>query len=69
MTHALDLLNQTGVRAMAMEDGMTIGMWRDLDGPEVRAALRVLGADRLPVRYLDGPGIPARYKERRVADD
>jgi hypothetical protein len=33
---------------------------------EARAALRIFGLDRRPVRYLDGAGIPMRYKERRV---
>jgi hypothetical protein len=37
-----------------------------MDGPEVRAALRVFGSDGLPVRYLDGAGIPMRYELRRV---
>lgn len=41
-------------------------MWSDLDGPEVRAALRTFGSDRLPVRYLDGVGVPMRYKVRQV---
>ena len=48
-------------------DGViTIGVWSDLDGPEVRAALRTSESDRVPVRYLDGGGIPMRYKVRRV---
>jgi hypothetical protein len=37
-----------------------------LDGPEVRAALRTFGSDRLPIRYLDGAGVPVRYKMRWV---
>jgi len=59
------LLNRAGVRIMALECGATIGMWSDLDGQEVRAALLTLGSDRLPFRYLDGAGIPMRYKGRR----
>jgi hypothetical protein len=51
---------------MALEGGATIGVWSDLDGPEVRAALRTFGSDRLPLRYLDGAGVPMRYKVRRV---
>jgi hypothetical protein len=46
------ILNRAGVRIMALEGGATIGVWSDLDGPEVRAALRVLGSHLLPVRYL-----------------
>lgn len=63
---ASDVLKRAGVRIMALEGGVTIGVWSDLDGPEVRAALRAFGSDRLAIRYLDGAGIPMRYKLRRV---
>jgi hypothetical protein len=66
LARASAVLNRAGVRIMALEGGATIGVWSDLDGPEVRAALRTLGSDRLPVRYLDGAGVPMRYKVRRV---
>ena len=66
MARASAVLNRAGVRIMALEGGATIGVWSDLDGPEVRAALRTFGSDRLPVRYLDGAGVPMRYKLRRV---
>ena len=39
-----------------------IGIWSDLDGPEIRAALQEVG-------YLDGPGIPPPYSTRRVAGE
>lgn len=64
LAHASAVLNRAGVRIMALEDGAGIGVWSDLDGPEVRAALRVFGSGRLPVRYLDGADIPMRYKLR-----
>jgi hypothetical protein len=63
---ASGVLNRAGVRIMALEGGATIGVWSDWDGPEVRAALRAFGSHRLPLRYLDGAGIPMRYKSRRV---
>jgi hypothetical protein len=66
LARASAVLNRAGVRIMALEGGATIGVWSDLDGPEVRAALRTFGSDRLPVRYLDGAGVPMRYKLRRV---
>jgi hypothetical protein len=66
LARASAALNRAGVRIIALEGGATIGLWSDLDGPEVRAALRTFGSDRLPVRYLDGAGIPVRYKVRRV---
>jgi hypothetical protein len=52
---------------MQLEGVTTIGVWSDLDGPEIRAALRTSASDGVPVRYLDGAGIPMRYKLRRVA--
>jgi hypothetical protein len=66
LARASALLNRAGVRLMALEGGATIGVWSDLDAPEVRAALRAFGSDRLPARYLDGTGVPVRYKLRRV---
>jgi hypothetical protein len=60
------LLNQAGVRIMTLEGGTTIGVWSDLDGPEIRTALRTLASPNLPIRYLDGAGIPMRYKARHV---
>jgi len=69
LTRASTVLNRAGVRIMALEAGATIGVWSDLDGPEVRAALRAIGSDRLPVRYLDGAGVPMRYKARRLVGE
>ena len=39
LARASAVLNRAGVRIMALEGGATIGVWSDLDGPEVRAAL------------------------------
>ena len=66
LARASALLNRAGVRIVALDGGATIGVWSDLDGPEVRAALRTFGSDRLPLRYLDGAGVPMRYKVRWV---
>ncbi len=66
LARASAALKRAGVRIMALEGGATIGVWSDMDGPEVRAALRTFGSDRLPVRYLDGAGVPMRYKLRRA---
>ena len=60
------ILNSAGVRIMRLAGQFTIGIWSDLDGPEIHTALRSLDMDRQPVRYLDGDGIPARFKVRRV---
>ncbi len=63
---ASHVLRRNGVRFMQIDGKHVGGVWSDLDGPELRAALRILGTDHLPVRYLDGTGIPARYKLRDV---
>jgi hypothetical protein len=69
LAHASAVLNRAGVRIIALGGRTMIGLWSDLDRPEVRAALRGLGSERLPVRYLDAPGVPLRYKVRRVEGD
>ena len=53
---------------MALE-GLTVGVWSDLDCPNIRLALRTLHLHQLPILYLDGAGIPLRYKTRRVAGE
>jgi hypothetical protein len=67
LARASEVLNRAGVRIMSLEGGVTMGVWSDLDAMEIRAALRALRSDHLPVRYLDSGGIPGRYKEREVA--
>jgi hypothetical protein len=66
LARASGVLYRAGVRIMRLEGVETIGVWSDLDGPEMRAALVTVGWDRLPVRYLDGAVVPMRYKTRRV---
>jgi len=66
LIQARALLNRTGVRIMQFEGITTIGLWSDLDGPEIREALRTLGHERLSVLYLDGADVPIRYKLRQV---
>ena len=66
LARASAVLNRGGVRLMQLDGVTTIGIWSDLDGPEVRKVLRVFGSDGLPVRYLDGAAVPMRYKLRRV---
>jgi hypothetical protein len=69
LASASRMLNRAGVRIMRVEDTITIGLWSDLDGPEIRAALSTLGMGETPVRYLDGAGIPMGYKLRRVGGE
>jgi hypothetical protein len=60
------VLNRAGVRIMRLESGFVIGVWSDLDSLALRNALQALDLAGLPVRYLDGAGVPLRYKVRRV---
>jgi hypothetical protein len=66
LARASAVLNRAGVRLMNLNSVPAIGVWSDLDGPEIRATLRAFGSDAVPFRYLDGPGVPMRYKVRRV---
>ena len=66
LTRASAVLNRAGVRIMTLDGGATIGVWSDLDGQEVRAALHSFGLGRLSVCYLDGPQVPMLYKVRHV---
>jgi hypothetical protein len=59
-------LERAGVRLIHLDGAISIGVWSDLDRPEIRLAIRAFGSGRLPVRYLDGNGIPTRYKSRQV---
>jgi hypothetical protein len=63
------ILNQAGVRKFPLDGELVIGVWADLDGPEIRAALKTIQSDVYPVRYLDGPGTPEEYKGRQVAGE
>lgn len=68
-TQAGAILKANGVRLLQLDGVTTIGLWSDLDGPHIRAALKVFHPEETPVRYLDGPGIPMRYKARKVAGE
>jgi hypothetical protein len=59
-------LNRAGVRLMTIDAQATVGIWADLDSAELRQALRLLGLGRAPVRYLDGSGVPMRYKATKL---
>jgi hypothetical protein len=60
------VLSRAGVRLMRIDGADFVGVWSDLDGPEIRQALRAFGSDPLSVRYLDGDGVPMRFKLRGV---
>jgi len=60
------MLCVAGVCLMHLDSVPAVGVWSDLDGPEVRAALKIMESNNWPVRYLDGEGIPSPYKVRAV---
>lgn len=59
------ILNAAGVRIIDI-GRIVIGVWSDLDGPEIRRALLALRHADSPVCYLDGAQVPDRYKLREV---
>lgn len=69
LVRAAALLNQVGVRIVQSEGGDAIGVWSHLDSAPISKALRILGASQASVLYLDGPGVPIRYKVRRLPGD
>jgi hypothetical protein len=69
LTRAGAVLRQAGIRLMRLVGADAVGVWSDLDSPAIRSALRILGSCELPVLYLDGPGVPLRYKLRRVSGE
>jgi hypothetical protein len=62
------LLNLAGVRIMRNGSGLQIGIWQDLDSPEIREAIRALGLDVHPVVCLETAEVPIRFKVRRTPD-
>jgi hypothetical protein len=61
------LLNRRGVITRLLHGISTLLIPSDRDGPAVRLAIRILGLDDMPLRYLDADGIPARFQERRCS--
>jgi hypothetical protein len=68
-SHASRVLNEAGVRLMEIDGMLTVGIWSDLDSPEIREALRLLNSADIRIRYLDGVDIPDRFKVRDVAGE
>lgn len=61
-----EILKLNGVRHFFIDGRPVNGIWSDLDGPHIREALRIVGNKDIEVRYLDGPGIPMRFKARTM---
>jgi len=64
---AVGILNERGVRIIETggPERFRLGVWRDLDSNELRQALLVLRLDRFPLRYLEDPSIPEKYRDYR----
>ena len=69
LARAAALLDRLGVRHIVVDGINIIGIWSDLDGPEIRSALATVGHGAVPVRYLDGPDVPLMYKVRRISGE
>jgi hypothetical protein len=63
------VLAKAGVRLMELNGVFTVGIWSNLDSPEIRAALRCFHDEDPPVVYLDGSAVPDRYKLTRLAGE
>jgi len=65
---ATRLMNITGCRIIRDGEQLLVGVWSDLDGPEIRAALRALGMQSLPVVHLESADVDVRYKVRHCPE-
>ncbi len=47
---------------------LTIGIWSDLDTPELRSHFKTLGLESLPILHLECPQVSIEYKTRVCPD-
>jgi hypothetical protein len=59
------LLQRRCVSTRRLNGISTLVMRSDSDGPAVRLAIQLLELSEIPLRYLDGDGIPLQLQERR----
>jgi hypothetical protein len=59
------LLQRRHVSTVRVNGISTLVIRSDRDGPAVRLAIQLLELSNVPVRYVDGDGIPPRLQERR----
>ncbi len=62
---AVHILTAAEVRIMKITRKPVIGIWSDRDDRAIRYCLKVLGMDGLPVKHLEDPDVPLRYKVRK----
>lgn len=65
---ATRLMNITGCRIIRDGEQLLVGVWSDLDGLDIRAAIRGLGMQSLRVVHLESSDVPVDYKVRHCPD-
>jgi hypothetical protein len=68
ISDAVRTLNETGCRQWCEGAVHCVGVWSDLDGAEIRGAIATLGLTDSVIRFLDGDGVPLRFRLRHVPD-
>jgi hypothetical protein len=66
---AHEMLAHYEVRRISIDGQAVVGIWSDQDSPAIRAALKVVGWDELPVKYLDSADVPVRFKGSRLSSE
>ena len=74
---AVATLNREGVRRFQLDGIATIGIWKDADAAEVRAAIGALYPQGIQVVHLEDQRVPGQYRahkpkqpaERETADE
>ncbi len=61
-------MNLCGARIIRHGAELQIGLWSDVDGPEIRAAIDTLGMSELQVLHLETAAVDFNYKVRSVPD-
>jgi hypothetical protein len=61
------LLYRRGVTTRLLHGISTLLIPSERDGPAVRLAIRILGLDDVPLRYVGADGVPTRIQEPRCS--
>lgn len=68
ITEELRVMNLCGARIIRLGSELKVGLWSDVDGPEIRAAIDTLGMSELQVIHLETAAVDFNYKIRSVPD-
>jgi hypothetical protein len=58
-------LNHYGVRILNIDRRYVLALWRELDGEEIRNAIKDAGVGGLPIVYLDDPGLVEKVESHK----